>query len=185
MTYLKKTNWIVLTLAALLLAGVSTQAQVKIGYTAAALILPELPEYKEKEEEIKAYAAQLQEQVTEKEEEIRAKMKTFEEKKGDWLPVVLKQKQAEIQRLQQDLQQMQQDFQKDLSNYESQVMEPLYGKIQEQINAVAEEGNFDLILNAYDGTGTSFLLAAPEAEEITDRVLVKLGVNPSSSTEGE
>lgn len=183
MTPNKKYGLLSLLIALMLVVGSHAQAQIKIGYTAAALILPELPEYKQKEQEIKAYASQLQEQVTEKEQEITAKMETFEEKKGDWLPVVLKQKQTEIQRLQQDLQQMQQSFQEDLKKYESQAMEPLYGKIQEQINAVAEAGNFDIILSAYDGTGSSFLLAAPEAEEITDRVLVKLGVTPSSGGE--
>lgn len=162
---------------------VSASAQVKIGYTAASLILPEMPAYQEKQKEIEAYAAQLQEQVTEKENEIRTKLKNYEEKQADWLPVVVKQKQAEIQRLQQELSQMQKGFQQDLVQYEEKAMQPLYEQVQNAINQVAEEENFDLVLNAYDGTGTSFLLAQPASEEITDRVLKKMGVTPSSGEE--
>ncbi|MGF1532713.1 MAG: OmpH family outer membrane protein [Bernardetiaceae bacterium] len=157
-------------------------AQVKIGYTAASLILPELPEYQQKQKEIEAYIGQLQEQVTEKENEIRQKIKAFEEKRSTWLPVVVQQKQAEIQRLQQELEQMQKGFREDLVRYEETAMQPLFEQIQEKINQVAVEENFDFILNAYDGTGTSLLLAAPEADEITDRVLKKLGVTPKPKT---
>lgn len=161
-------------------ASLTAQAQVKIGYTSASLILPELPAFKEKQAQIEKYAGQLQEQITEKEAEILTKMKTLEERKGDLLPVVLRQKQQEIQTLQQGLQQMQQSFQQDLARFEEQTFQPLYSEVQEKINEVAEEENFDLILNAYDGTGTSLLLAAPEAEEITDKVLKKLGVTPKT-----
>ncbi|MEM6299953.1 MAG: OmpH family outer membrane protein, partial [Bacteroidota bacterium] len=55
---------------------------------------------------------------------------------------------------------------------------PIYLNVRESINEVAKEENFDLILNPSDGTGRSLLLFANEAYEITDKVLIKMGVTP-------
>jgi outer membrane protein len=161
----------------------STFAQgVKIGYTSASQVLPQMTEFKGIQTELETYSKVLETQAKAKQDEFQRKLAEYEKVANDLSQIMRTQRENELRQLQQSLQEFQQSAQKDLQEKEKVLLEPVYEKVNKAINDVAKENGYSFIFNAFDGTGTSNLLYANEDGDITPLVLKKLGITPAPKT---
>lgn len=142
----------------------------KLGYLNSQELLSAMPEYKKVNEDLEAYYKQLEADFAELGKEYQSKIKEFEEKAKTLSESMKELKQKEIIDLQKRLEEFRESSQEKLSKKEAELVNPLLKKIQDAIDAVGKENNFDYIYNE------SALLYAKDSENITPLVKAKLGI---------
>jgi outer membrane protein len=174
------------TLFVLSLGFFAAQAQsnppaTKIGFADLDYILPQMPEAKQVEAELKSTQTMLQNQITNKQQEFQRKLKEYNDNLPNMLDAVRANTERELGQLQENLQKLQQDAQTTIQNKHGQLMEPVYTKISKAIEEVAKENQYTYILTSQIG-GLDVILYADDKMDVSDLVLKKLGVTPKPAT---
>ena len=171
-----------LLLAVILFVGtvVNAQTAMKIGYADVDYILSEMPESKQVESELQAHNTQLQNQLQAKYQEYQQKLQAYQQGAATMVDAVRNEKETELAQLEQRIQKFQQDAQASMQKKSSSLMDPLYAKIGTNIEAVAKENGYTHILNGQIG-GIDVVLFADEKYDVSDLVLKKMGITPSSN----
>jgi outer membrane protein len=181
----------IITLALIgLFFSLNTQAQEtkeKIGFTSAIQIMPHMPEFKTKEKELEEYVKVLQTQLESKGAEFKKKLAELSNI-NDLPPIVVAEKQKELEQMQKSYQEFDKSIQEDIQKRQQVMLQPIYTKIQKNINAVAEANGYTLIINGYDGTGMSLILYYDESDDsldVTNLVLKEMGIDPPKEEENK
>jgi outer membrane protein len=178
-------------LAVLLLTCVvstpQAQAQTKplrIGYTNQQLLFGYLPESAQIETEIRAYEQKLSEALNVKKAYLETKVQEFQSLRdqGKLKPEEEETMRKDLVKLQEEVQKAYSDAETKLSEKSETLLKPVQAKIQSAIDAVAAEEGYTYVFNATAGN-TSVLLHGPAEDDITDKVLKKMGITrPAPST---
>lgn len=182
-------NLLVILLVSLFSAGAlaqtpnQTQTTVqKIGYAEWDYIFSQMPEYKQIDNELKTHGDQLQAQLQAKYKEYETKLKAYQAGAATMLDAVRKDKEAELAQLQENIQKFQQDAQASLQKKQTDLMEPVFGKVGKAIEEVAKENGYSFIINPQLVGGGDILLYNDEKYNISALVLKKLGITPTAAT---
>jgi outer membrane protein len=156
---------------------------LKIGYADMEYIFDALPEKKTIESEYTSFEKQLNNQLKAGIEDLQQKAKTLEQGYETMTEAVRNQQELELQQLHRKFQQLQLELQEKLASKQSNLLKPVYEKIQSTIAQVAKDKDYTYVLSANAG-GMSMLLYANEENNISDWVLQKLGID-LDKTEGK
>lgn len=164
-------------LIALLLISITTFSQVKIGYANLEFILRNLPEAQQMNREVEEYQKVLEEQIAAKQSYYQSLLEDYYAKQQEGYAESLLQSMGEqIVALEQEIQTDLANAEIKLGKYSAQKLEPITQKIIDAINVVYEEEGYSYIFNSADGTGNSIVLKGPESDNLTYKILEKLGV---------
>ena len=162
-------------LLALLISVTFAQNQVKIGYTNHELIAYYHPDYQVISKQLQEHQAKIQAMMQQKYQEYQMIDEEYNRIKnlgGNGLMVKDKEQQAYNKQL--EIQQFEADAKRSLMEKEQQLLEPLQLKIQEAIKVVALEKGYTHILTQ----GSLLFMVDEKKHDITDSVLIKLGIDP-------
>ncbi|MCU0318012.1 MAG: OmpH family outer membrane protein [Amoebophilaceae bacterium] len=160
--------------------SVTQSPPIKIGYTSVDYIFRFLPEVKTIASECASLEKQLRSKVEASLAGYYQKEKAFKQDRDAMTEAVRNQKQLELQQLRGDCERLQLEFQEKLDSKHIDLLKPVYEKVTNAIQQVAEEDGYTHILNANMG-GMPVLLYVSEEHHISDRVLKKLGVYPDKA----
>ena len=164
-----------------LLISISTLGQdLKIGYTNVEYILSFLPETKQVQSEVQAYGTQLQNQLQSKITDFQSKADAFQKTAATMTDLIRADKQEELQNLQASIQKFQSEAQTSIAQKEQDLFKPLFEKISNAINVVAERENYSHIFSA-GVPGVEVLLYARPTDDVSSLVLVELGIDPPAN----
>ncbi len=167
-----------LGVAVLLMLAANVQGQsLKIGYADANYILSLMPESKQAQANITSHEKMLQSQLEAKYKDYQTKLAAYQQNAASFDEIIRKDKESELIALQQSIQQFEGDAQNSIAKKQSDLLQPIFKKIGEAIEAVATENNYDFIFSA-GAQGVDVLLYAKESLDVTSLVLKKLGVDP-------
>lgn len=172
--------------AALLIAGsffapsAQAQAPLKIGFTSVEYVLSQMPESKQIESDLKAYGSQLEAQVKSKQTEYQTKLEAYQKGQSTMTPVIKTDKEKELTTLGQGIQEFGQSAQQSMQQKQQTLLRPVLDKIQKTIDAVAEENGYTYVLNSDSGSNP-VLLHGPKDGDISDIILKKMGITPTTS----
>jgi outer membrane protein len=153
-------------------------AQMKIGYTNPEAILAALPDAKKVESELKAYQTQIETELKKKQDELRTKMEAFQKIDQTNTPVAIYEAKAkEIQTLRGGYDDFLNKAEQDMQAKQASLLTPISEKIEKAIEEVAKAEGLDYVFNT-SAAGTPILLFAKDTQEITNKVIVKLGGTP-------
>jgi len=171
----------VLKLGGLILALVLTtnfaQAQQKIGYMNSTAVLSLMPEMKAAETTLEVSKQKYQERGKLMIDSLQQDYQIIQQKmaKGELSP---KQQEDEGKRLQareQKIGQYEQTMVLELQKKEAELLQPILTKLQDAINAVAEEGGYSYVLNDVPGAGSIILYKQP-GDNLTEAVIKKMNL---------
>lgn len=152
-------------------------SQVKIGYANLEYILRNMPEAKQMNNEIEAYRKVLEDQITAKQEYYHSLLEDYVKKqKEGYAESLLNSMRQQIAGLEREIQTDVTNADAKMASMSAKKLEPITQKITEAVNQVYAEGGFTYIFNSADGTGNSIVLKGPENDNLTFRILEKLGV---------
>ncbi|MBA4144754.1 MAG: outer membrane chaperone Skp [Cytophaga sp.] len=157
--------------------GANAQEQ-KIGYAEWDYIFSLMPEYKKIDSDMKAHGAQLEAQMKAKYQDYESKLTAYQNLPATTPDAIRADKERELQGLQEAIQKFQQDAETSVRTKQTSLMEPVYTKVGNAIEAVAKENGYTYIINPQMVGGGDILLYSDEKYNISDLVLKKLGITP-------
>lgn len=164
----------VLTVFFLTALTLPAQAQApKLGHVNITRVLEVMPGYQAAEKKLQEFARQLQQTLATMEQEYSQKVQDYYEQEKDMLPAIKEVKQKEIQDLETRIVKLQGTSEEQLAQKQVELLKPLEEQVMNAIKGVATEKGFSYIFDA--STGSS-LLYFPPADDVTDLVKTKLGI---------
>lgn len=164
---MKKT--ILMVLAILCFATVTTYAQGKYGHINSQEVMKMMPGADSLQIKLEIFQQSLQNEYQTMVDEFNTKQKVFDETAGTMIPSVRKSKENELLALKNRILALQEDVQSDIEEYQYTLVKPLQDKLQKAIDEVAKERGFTYIFD------TQILLYSG-GEDITPYVKAKLGI---------
>jgi outer membrane protein len=168
-----------------LLAGFAAGAQQKIGHADWVYIFSQLPEVTKIQIELKGYEAQLQNQLKAKSQEFETKYKGYQELPVNTPEAIKKDKESELAYLRDNIQKFQQDASNSLQKKEQELMVTVFSKVGKAIEEVARENGYSYIFNPQVMGGGDVLLFTDEKDNISNLVLLKMGIKPSQQGQSQ
>ena len=162
----------------LLLSANALQAQLKIGYTNTEIVVSLMPEAQGIQKQLATYEQKLSEKLNVKQSYMETKLQEYRDmmERGELSDADRQTREQEIQKLQKEIQDSYSDAENDLMEKRQQMLGPVLEKVQGAIDKVAEENGYTYIFNA-NSSGAANILYGPEQDNITEKVLVELGID--------
>jgi outer membrane protein len=167
--------WHTLTLA-LLSWGLQLLPAQKVGYVDTQALLERMPEYKAAEQEIERLTQQWQKEIDDIYARVEQLFQQYREQEPLMSPEMKRRKQDEIEaeeRKARELQRKRFGPNGDLFKQREEKMKPILDRLNQAIQAVAQEKKFAIVLDR--SAGANILYAEP-AYDLTDAVAAKLGL---------
>jgi outer membrane protein len=167
--------WHTLTLA-LLSWGPQLLPAQKVGYVDTQALLERMPEYKAAEQEIERLTQQWQKEIDDIYARVEQLFQQYREQEPLMSPEMKRRKQDEIEaeeRKARELQRKRFGPNGDLFKQREEKMKPILDRLNQAIQAVAQEKKFAIVLDR--SAGANILYAEP-AYDLTDAVAAKLGL---------
>ena len=154
---------------AIMISVAGFSQKMKFGHVNTASVFESMPERESAKTAIEQFARQLEEQLQVLNVELEEKYNNYLENAETMAPSVRQNKEKELADLQQRIQNFQTSAQNDLQVKEQELIEPIYTKIQEAINAVGETEGFLYIFDE-----STLLYRSSESVDVTDKVKQKV-----------
>jgi outer membrane protein len=159
----------------------SSKRPHRIGYTNLELVLSYMPEAQQVEAELRTYERKVLEQLNIKQAYLQTKIEEYTELKqqGKLSPVQEEERRKEIMRLDEELKRFQEESEQNYLKKKAELLQPIIDKLQKAITELAEAEGYDYILNNSNSTGIATILHGPKSEDVTEKLLRRLGIDPS------
>ena len=158
--------------ALLLIAATTTASAQKFGYVNSAAILAEMAEMKAAESNLEGLQKQLQKKGQAMVQTFQADVKKLQDQAaaGDLTPKQQQEESAKLEARQQEIGKFEQSMVTDLQTKRTELLEPIYEKVNAAIKAVAEAEGYQFIFDQ------QVLLYGQEASDVSAAVKAKLGM---------
>lgn len=162
---------LLLTLGLVLMPVWAGAADVKIGVVDSADILGKSSEGKKIQDTLKRKSDELGRDLQKQDQEIGRMVEDFRKQSAVMKEEAKKQRQEELSKRASEFQRRVQDADKQLAQLEQKEKEPLLKKLEQAVNAVAQENKLDMVL---DRRLSGMLYFAPSMD-ITEKVRSRFG----------
>jgi outer membrane protein len=125
--------------------GFQLFAQSKVGTIDVDYIISKMPELTQVSEAVKVYSSDLENQLQVQITKYQSLIKVYQENEATYNDTDKKAKQDEIIKLENEIKQFQQNSNSMIQIKQNELLTPLYQKIGEAMNTVAEEGKYTQI----------------------------------------
>ena len=162
----------------LFFVSLSAMAQSKVGTIDSDLVIASLDEVAQVQKDLETYGADLDRQFKELVTKYQNAVKAYQDVEATATEDDKQKKQEEIVGMEQDIQRFRQNSQGLIQIKQNELMQPLYQKVGQALDAVAREQNYTQVLTL--NAGVAYF---DPALDITDDVAKKLGVTLKSGEE--
>lgn len=158
--------------ALLLVAATTTASAQKFGYVNSSAILAEMPDMKAAESNLEGLQKQLQKKGQAMVQTFQTDVAALQEKAaaGELTPKQQQEESAKLEARQEQIGAFEQSMVADLQKKRTELLEPIYEKVNVAIKAVAEEGGYQFIFDQ------QVLLYGQETSDVSTAVKAKLGL---------
>lgn len=158
----------------ILLFVVSSSAfgQLKIGYLETQQVLSEMPGREQVERELNSFIQQKRQELEQRTIAFQDSVAEFQQNQGNLSEAQIQQEEQKLSQMEAEVSQFQQGLQRQIQQRRAELLEPLYSKMDEAINTVAERNDLDFVLNRSTGSGDNVIYySASEKMNITQQVM--------------
>lgn len=163
-------------------AQTKTERPLRIAYTNIELVLSYLPEAKDMQAQLNTYERKILEQLNIKQAYLQTRLEEYQELKaqGKLTPAQEEERRKELLRLDEEIKKFQQESEENYLKKKEELLKPLVEKLQKAIFEIATQEGYDYVFNNSNSSGVATILHGPQAHDITERLIRKLGVSPDS-----
>ena len=150
----------------------------KVGFVDYNYVFTSLLETKEAMQELETYGAELQKELKLKQQELETYYTEIMKKaqEGSLTPIEQRSAEEKIQKDQKKLEALAQEFDVMLMEKEQLLVKPIYTKINDGIQNVAEANNYSVIVKSGTVDNQAMVVYGRDDRNITKQVLVELGI---------
>lgn len=173
---MKIKNIILAAVAVLFAVSASAQTQ-KFAHVDSQKLIAQLDEFKQAQAKLEAESSKISEQMQSMQQELQTKYNDYMAK-ADSLPDVVRQvKEQELQEMQQRMQVMGKAADQSLQQTQAKLLQPIFNKVQEAIDAVGKENGFIYI---FDLSSQVVLFHSEQSTDAEPLVLAKIAAMPKN-----
>lgn len=158
----------------LLIAPVSVFAQ-KFAYFRSMDVAVVMPEYAKAQTDIQAMQKTYEDEIKRTSDEFNKKFAEFQKEQKNLPQNILERRQKELQDLQEKGMQFQQDAQQQLQKAYTDMMDPIYKKLEDAMKEVGKAGGYTFVFDL-NRTDIPYINEA-EVKDITNDIKTKLGIS--------
>ncbi len=162
-----------ISLLFLIIAPISVFAQ-KFGHVRAMEIITVMPEYTQAQTDIQAQQKQYEEEIKRANDEFTKKYTEYQQEAENLPKNIQERRQKELQELSEKGIEFQNDAQQQLQKAYTEMMEPIYEKLENAIKAVGQDGGYIYIFDL-SRTDIPFVNES-QSTDVTTAVKTKLGL---------
>lgn len=160
----------------LFVTSTSAFGQIKIGYMNTEEVMNEMPGRSEVEQELNNFIEQKQEELQNRTAAFQDSVATIQQNQED----LSEAQEQQLTQMEASLQEFQQGLQQQIQQRRSELLQPLYEKMDQAIATVAEDKDLDFVINEATSTGENVIYYSESQElNITEEVLQQ--INESSA----
>ncbi len=152
--------------------GTTLAQEMKFGHINSSELLQLMPESKQIQVELEAYAKQLENQMATMSSEYQGKVAEYQTNEQVWGDLVKETKLKEISDLERRIAEFQQSAQQNLSQKEQQLFQPILDKAQKAIDEVSKANGYGYVFDSSTGA----IVHYPEGSDILPLVKKHLGI---------
>ena len=160
---------------ALLTLSASAQKIARVNFTELVQLMPESDKARET---MAAASKEADETYKTMVEEFQSKYSQYQQKASTWTASIKESKERELSDMQQRIQDFQQSVSQELQEQQTTLMAPIYQKAQEEVQKIAKEQGFDILLDT-----SSALYYSDAIVDITAQARKALGVKEGRTLE--
>ncbi len=163
-----------IALVLLLIAPMSMSAQ-KFAHFKSMDIIPVMPEYNKAQTDIQKMQKQYEDEIKRASDEFNKKYAEYQQEQKNLPQNIQERRQKELQELSEKGMQFQQDAQQQLQKAYSDMMEPIYKKLEDAVKAIGSTGGYMYVfdLNRTDIPYVNESLS----KDVTNDIKTKLGIS--------
>ncbi|MCB0464264.1 MAG: OmpH family outer membrane protein [Aequorivita sp.] len=165
---------------AVLLIGLSSFAQGKVGAVDVEYILSKMPELTAVQTELETYGKQLDIDLNKKVDEYKKLVEEYKKGEPNFTEEEKKEKQTTILNLDKDIQKFQQNGSKLMEIKQTEALKPLYKKIGDALDKVAKAQNYTQVMQSNQD-----LVYLDPNYDLTVPILQELGITITTEEEGK
>ncbi len=167
-------NFFRISLLVVFLLGLNANvfSQGKLGHINTNELLEQMPGRDEAQQELEAYAGELESTFTAMQQEFQSKYQEFLEKQESYSQLIRQSKEKELESLQQRIMEFQESAQQDLVDKENQLLRPIIEQARKAIEDVARENGYTYVFD----TSMGVLLYSEPSDNIMPQVKAKIGI---------
>lgn len=152
---------------------VIAQENLKIGHVNVAMIIQKMPETDSVQAQLKKEADQMQDMYNQMIKEHQENLDKYEKEKAGYSDFIKQTKESELNASADKIQQFEQNATQKMQQRRTDLLQPIYDKVNGAIKSVATREGFTYILDVSNGT---VVYTAPNSVDITNDVLKELGI---------
>ena len=170
---MKKLYLIITTTFILIVTSVGAQVSLKIGHINSQEILQQLPVTDSIQKVLADEANEMEQVYNELIKEHESNLQKFESEKSTYSEFVRNSKEKDLMEKETKIQQFSQDATQQLQQRQSELLKPVYEKVNKAIEKVSLANSFTYVLDLSVGAVAFY---APSSENLTPLVLKELGI---------
>ncbi|MDX1671520.1 MAG: OmpH family outer membrane protein [Balneolaceae bacterium] len=172
---IKKTAGIFTVTLLMLAFAVDAAAQLRIGYMNPNEVLSQIPERESIEQELNDLVEKKREELQQRTANFQEQLAEYQENKASMSQEQQKKREQQLSNMEQELIKYQQNLQLEIQQRRSELLQPLYSRMDAAIAEVSEQMNLDFVLNQATGYGENIIYyAGMKNMNITEQVLNRM-----------
>ncbi|NGP89319.1 OmpH family outer membrane protein [Fodinibius halophilus] len=163
------------TLVFLFVISATAFAQPKIGYMNTQEVISNVPERSDIQEELNSFIQQKRQELEQQTAAFQDSVAEYQQNKSALSEQEAADAENRLSQMQSSMQQFRQAIQQQIQRRRTELLQPLYNRMNEAIASVAEEKNLDFVLNEATNSGEKLVYySAKQKLDITDEVLEQM-----------
>lgn len=155
----------------LFVTSVSAFGQVKIGYMNTQEVLNQMPERNAVEQKLNDFIQQKRQELQERTAAFQDSVASIQQNQDE----LTQAEEQQLAQMEASLQEFQQGLQQQIQQRRSQLLQPLYEKMDQAIATVAENKDLDFVINEATSTGENVIYYSESRDlNITEQVLQQI-----------
>ncbi len=178
------TRWLPLLGLGMLLGAMPVRAQQKIGFIDSDYVLGRLPEYATIQQKVDRLAQEWEADLKKRKDEVDEQFREYQARELLYTSEERRRKRDEIVRAEEEVERLRTKYfgpEGDLFSQQEQLMRPLQERILQAIEEVATREGYDYV---FDKSGDFVFLYTRDQYDLSDRVLIELGIDVESTSRG-
>lgn len=175
---MKNTTLLIVLLAGFFAISANLENDTKIGYVYMDRVLMNMKETQDMNAVLDKFTAEKAELIRKNTEFLNNKITEFQrkEKAGELTEAGRIISTNEIRDLQVALENQARDNERELMLKRNELLAPVASKLETAMDKVAAANGYKYVLNSADGTGNSIVIVAPDADDLTKKVMDHMGI---------
>lgn len=149
--------------------------RVEIGFVNTQEVMNQLPERQQIQDQLNSFVQQKQQELQQASTEFQNAVATYQQNQSSMTQEQITQREKELTQMEQNLTRLQQTAQQEIAQRRQELLGPIYQRIDQAIQAIAQQNELDYVLSEITSQGSNIVFySADSSMDITQQVIQRV-----------